>query len=115
MGGGSADFVALAALYVFASHLAMGVRLAGSVLLRFGAGGGGQGGSLGVGARERLQGKQRWRWCGLMVGAVAVMQTTAEIMARHCRPFPCSLERRLVGGGADNDALASSAVPRSMV
>ena len=43
VGGGSADFVALAALYVFASHLALGVRLAGSVLLRFGAGGGSQG------------------------------------------------------------------------
>ena len=41
-GGGSADFVeftALAAPYVVTFHLAMGVRLVQSVLLRFGAGG----------------------------------------------------------------------------
>ena len=72
-GGGSADYVASAAPYVFAFHLAMGVRLVELVLSWFGAGGGGQGGSLGVRARERRQGKQRWRRCGLMVGAVAVV------------------------------------------
>ena len=113
-GGGSADFAASAAPYIFAFHLAMGVRLVGSVLLRFSAGGGGQGGSLGVGARERWRGKQQWRRRGLMVGAVAVVRTTAGIMARHCRPFPCLLVRQRVGGGADDSASASLAVPRSL-
>ena len=50
--GGSADFVALTALYVFAFHMAMGVQLVGSVLLWFGIGGWRRG-SLGAGA---------WAW-----------------------------------------------------
>ena len=37
--GESADFAASAAPYVFAFHMAMGVRLAGSAPLRFGTGG----------------------------------------------------------------------------
>ena len=52
-GGGSADFVALEAPYVFAFHLAMGVRLVGSVPSRFGAGGGGRGGPSGSGPMVR--------------------------------------------------------------
>ena len=42
--GRSVDFAALAAPYVFTSHLAMGVRLVGLVPSRFGTGGGGRGG-----------------------------------------------------------------------
>ena len=60
-GGGSADFAALAAPYVFAFLLAMGVRLVGLAPLRFGARGGWQGRSLGVGAREQRRENQRWR------------------------------------------------------
>ena len=48
-GGGSADFAASAAPYVFASHLVMGVQLAGSAPSRFGAGGDGGGGPSGLG------------------------------------------------------------------
>ena len=57
--GGSADFAASAAPYVLAFHLAMGVRLVGPALSRFGARGGGrrQGGSLGAGSGEQCQGK----------------------------------------------------------
>ncbi len=44
-GGRSVDFAALAAPSFFAFHLAMGVRLVGSVLSQFGSGGGGQGGT----------------------------------------------------------------------
>ena len=56
-GGGSADFAASAAPYVFAFHLVMGVRLVGLVLSWFGAGGGRPGGvprgrSRGTTARE---------------------------------------------------------------
>ena len=48
-GGGSADFAAMAAPYVFAFHLEMGVRLVGLAPSRFGAGGGGGGGPSGSG------------------------------------------------------------------
>jgi hypothetical protein len=47
-GGGSVDFAASAAPYVFAFHLAMGVQLVRLVLSWFGAGGGGQGGPSGL-------------------------------------------------------------------
>jgi hypothetical protein len=48
-GGGNVDLAASAVPYVFAFHLAMGVRLVGLVLSRFGAGGGGRGGPSGWG------------------------------------------------------------------
>ena len=110
-GGESADFAASAASYVFALHLAMGVRLVGSVLSWFGAGGGRPGGvprgwGRGTTAREATI---------VMVGAVAVVRTTAGVMAQHCWPFPRSLVHRRVGGGADDGASALLAIPRSLV
>ena len=107
-GGGSVDFAALVAPYVFDFHLAMGVRLVGMAPSRFGAWGGGGGGPL-----ESEPGLQRWRWQGLTVGAVVVVQTMVGTMARHCRQFPRLLLQQCVGGGADEDALALSAVPNS--
>ena len=57
-GGGSADFVASAAPYVFAFHMAMGVRLVWLALLRFGVGWRGSGGPLGPGPGN--DGKGKW-------------------------------------------------------
>ena len=55
-GGGSADFAASAVLYVFAFHLAMGVRLVGPVLSWFGVGGAARGGPLGLGPGNEGEG-----------------------------------------------------------
>jgi hypothetical protein len=55
-GGGSVDFAASAVRYIFAFHLAMGVRLVGSVLSRLGAGGGSQGGTSGSGPGNNGEG-----------------------------------------------------------
>ena len=57
--GGSADFVALTALYVFAFHMAMGVRLLWLALLRFNVGWSGSGGPLRLGPGNNGDGK--WR------------------------------------------------------
>jgi hypothetical protein len=74
--GGSADFAASAAPYVFAFHLAMGVRLVGSAPSRFGAGGGGGGGPSEPGPGNDGEGKWKgaakvlrcWRGVGGGVG-----------------------------------------------
>ena len=55
--GGSADFVAWAAPYVFAFHMVMGVRLVGSALFWFGIGLSGGGGPLGPGPGNNGEGK----------------------------------------------------------
>jgi hypothetical protein len=47
-----------------------------------------------------------WRRHGLTAGAVVVVRAMVGAMARYYRPFPRSLMRRRVGGGADNAASA---------
>ena len=108
-GGGSADFVASAAPYVFAFYLAMGVRLVGLAMPRFGARGGGRGGPSGSGpgnngkesnnsgGMDRRQGQWRWckrrqgQWRGI-VGRSLTRSCNDELAAgrttvpRHCRP-----------------------------
>ena len=56
--GGSADFKASAPPYVFAFHMAMGVRLVWLALLRFGVGWRGSGGPLWPGPGN--DGKGKW-------------------------------------------------------
>ena len=87
-GGGSADFVASAAPYVFAFYLAMGVRLVGSAMPRFGARGGGRGGPSGSGpgnngkesnnsgGMDRRQGQ--WQWCKQLLPSLAHAMAAAE-------------------------------------
>ena len=55
--GGSADFMALAAPYVFAFHMAMGVRLVWLALLWFGIGWSGGRGPSGPGPGNNGKGK----------------------------------------------------------
>ena len=99
--GGSADFTASTPPYVFAFHMAIGVRLVGSAPSRFGAGGGGAGGGprgrcrgmmargSGRGSRGGVVALSGRSWCNGVVG-----------LGRGQQEF-CGVGKALVAGWED--------------